>query len=80
MKTPPSLIDLHVELLRNGNLEVAVAICHSALFYVDVTKMTAEDMDQGEGSKRFLKGIYNIPEYKEMIQKELPRFLYNGFF
>lgn len=79
MKAPPSLMDLQVELLRNGNLEVALAICHSAMFYCDFSTMTPEDLDQGEGSKKFFKKVYNHPEYKDMVQKELPRFLYNGF-
>lgn len=79
MKTPPSLIDLQVELLKNGNLEVILAICNVVVFYYDLSTMTAEDFDQSEGTKRFYKRLYNTPEYKEMIQKELPRFLYNGF-
>lgn len=80
MKTPPSLMDLQVELLKNGNLEVILAVCHSGMFFVDITKMTAEDMDQGEGSKKFMKRIFNEPEFKAMLLKELPRFFYNGFF
>lgn len=79
MKAPPSLMDLQVELLRNGNLEVILAVCNSVFFYFDVSTMTAEDFDMGEGTKRAYKRIYNIPEYKTMIQKELPRFLHNGF-
>jgi hypothetical protein len=79
MKPPPSLIDLQVELLRNGNLEVILAVCNVVPFYYDLSTMTAEDFDQGEGTKRFFKKLYNTPEYKKMIQKELPRFLYNGF-
>lgn len=79
MKAPPSLIDLQVELLKNGNLEVILAVCNSVAFYCDLNNLTAEDLDQGEGSKRMLKRLFNTPAYKEMIQKELPRFLYNGF-
>lgn len=79
MKTPPSLIDLQVELLRNGNLEVILAVCNVIVYYMDFSKMTAEDFDMGEGTKRAYKRLYNGPEYKPMIMKELPRFLYNGF-
>lgn len=79
MKSPPSLIDLQVELLKNGSLEVILAVCNTVVFYCDLSAMTAEDFDQGEGTKRFFRKLYNTPEYKEMIQKELPRFLYNGF-
>ena len=79
MKPPPSLIDLQVELLKNGNLEVLLAVCHSVMFYCDFSTMTAEDLDQGEGTKRFLKRLHNTPDFKAMILKELPRFLHNGF-
>lgn len=79
MKAPPSLIDLQVELLRNGNLEVILAVCNVIVFYFDLSTMTAEDFDMGEGSKRFVKRLYNLPDYKAMIQHELPRFLHNGF-
>lgn len=80
LKAPPSLIDLQVELLRNGNLEVLVSICMSIFFYFDFTTMTAEDMDMGEGSKRAKRQMYrDSTEFMEVIRKELPRFLYNGF-
>lgn len=79
MKAPPSLIDLQVELLKNGNLEVLIAVCNVIVFYFDLSTMTPEDFDQGEGTKRFYKRLYNNPDYKAMIVKELPRFLHNGF-
>lgn len=79
MKAPPSLTDLQVELLKNGNLEVLLAVCNAILYYYDLKTMTAEDFDQGEGTKRFYNRLYNTPAYKAMIQKELPRFLHNGF-
>lgn len=79
MKAPPSLIDLQVELLRNGHLEVVLALCNIIAFFYDLTTLTAEDFDGGEGTKRFFKRLYNEPVYKAMIEKELPRFLYNGF-
>lgn len=79
LKAPPSLIDLQVELLRNGNLEVLVAICMSIFFLFDFTTMTAEDMDMGEGTKRAKRRMYRTPGFKEIIMAELPRFLLNGF-
>lgn len=79
LKAPPSLIDLQVELLRNGNLEVLVAICMSVFFLFDISTMTAEDMDMGEGTKRAKRRMYQSPVFREIIMKELPRFLFNGF-
>jgi hypothetical protein len=79
LKSFPSLVDLHVELLRNGNLEVLVSICMGIFFYIDFSSFTPEDMDGGEGTKRAKRRMYNNPAFKEMIMKELPRFLFNGF-
>lgn len=81
LKAPPSLIDLQVELLRNGNLEVVVAICMSIYLYhdFDYANMSPEDMDMGEGTKRAKRRMYHAPGFKEIIIKELPRWLFNGF-
>lgn len=79
LKKPPSLMDFQVELLRNGSMEVLVAICMEIFFYIDFKSFTPEDMDMGEGTKRAKRRMYNNPIFKEMIMKELPRFLYNGF-
>lgn len=77
MKQPPSMMDLQVELLKNGILEVILSICNVILFYIGDS--TPEDYDMGEGTRKAYKRLYNNPEYKAMIEKELPRFLYNGF-
>lgn len=80
LKAPPSLIDLQVELLRNGNLEVLMAICFKIFFYFDMEKVTPEDMDMGEGSARAKRRLYReAPGFMDMVLRELPRFLYNGF-
>lgn len=80
LKPPPSLIDLKVELLRNGNLEVLVAICLSIFFYFDFTQMSAEDMDMGEGTKKAKRRMYREGAgFKDVILKELSGFLFNGF-
>jgi hypothetical protein len=79
LKAPPSLIDLNVEMLRNGNLEVLIAICMGIFFFIDFSAMTSEDMDMGEGTKRAKRRMYRTPGFKEIILQELPRFLHNGF-
>lgn len=79
MRAPPSLIDLQVELLRNGSLEVLLAVCNSIVFYYDLTTLTAEDFDGGEGTKKFFQRVYSVPEFKAILEHELPRFLHNGF-
>lgn len=79
LKAPPTLIDLKVEMLRNGNLEVLMAVCMLVFFFIDLSTMTAEDMDMGEGTKKAKRRMYKSPGLKELVLKEFPRFLNNGF-
>lgn len=80
LKAPPTLIDLKVELLRNGNLEVIMAIVMSIFFVIDLSTLTPEDMDMGEGTKKAKRRMYRETEgFKEMILNEMPRFLQYGF-
>lgn len=79
LKTPPTLIDLQVELMRNGHLEVVISICMSIVLYLDFSTFSAEDIDMGEGTKRARRRMYQIPGFKEIILAELPRMLHNGF-
>lgn len=80
LETPPSLTDLQVEMLRNGSLEVVVAICMSIFFFVDFSKFAEMGIEMdvtkpGEG----LKAMYRVPGFKETIAQEFPRWVYNGF-
>lgn len=79
LKAPPSLIDLQVELLRNGSLEVFVAIM-SIFFFVDLSQLAESGVDitalqTGDGFKK----IFQTPGFKEIILQELPRWVHNGF-
>jgi hypothetical protein len=79
MHTPPSLLDVNAELIKNGHLEVILLLTTLAAFYYDLSTMTAEDFDQAEGTKRFFQRLYNAPAYKEVIIKEFKRFVEFGF-
>lgn len=75
-KSPPSLLDLQVEMLRNGHLEVVIAICMSFFFFIDVTNLADFDpIAPGAG----LKKIFQVAGFKEYILRELPRWCNNGF-
>lgn len=79
MKAPPSLLDVQVELLKNGCLEVIMLLITLTIFYIDLTKFKPEDFANEELCKKMNSDIYNTPALKEIIQKELPRFFYCGF-
>jgi len=81
LKTMPSLNEVQVEMLIKGKLEVLIAICISIFFIIDLGSFTAaEDFDMGEGTKRAKRRMYKESQkFREIIQKELSRFYYNGF-
>lgn len=81
LKAPPTLIDLKVELLKNGPFEVILAIAMSIFYFIDFSDfsdMKPEDMTP-EKQKKWREDVYSNPEFLDMMLKEMPRFLYNGF-
>ena len=77
LKEIPSLVDLQVELLKNGHFEVVLALCYNIFFYIDFKDYTPEEMkDPLEAKKR----MYRTPKFRQDISKEFPRYFYNGFF
>ncbi|KAG5669178.1 hypothetical protein PVAND_017072 [Polypedilum vanderplanki] len=77
LKPPPSLIDLHVEMMKNGNVQVILAICAYAILMLDLSTLTPEELALGMGGMA-MKAAQN-PKFKEIMRKELPMFLHKGF-
>jgi len=81
LKTPPSLLDLRIEMLRNGHLEVLIGVCMSIMFLINFADLdpsvfiSASPEQMAEGKKQ----IFQAPGYKEQLLNELPRWAYNGF-
>lgn len=75
-KHMPTLMDLQIEMLRNGNLQVITAICLKYLSYFDYKSLEPEDLTNGMKSIKIK--AFNTEGFKKMISEELPRFLYNG--
>jgi hypothetical protein len=77
LKPIPSLIDLQVEALKNGNLQVVAALCIAPYMFFDMTKIEPEHLALGPaGFKDFL---YSTPEIENFLRNELERFLFSGF-
>lgn len=79
-KEAPSLLDLNVELIRNGALGAQLCICYLPLLLsvwseVDSALMYEVNEDT-ESSKRRL---YLNKEYSETIKEEFEDFFYKGF-
>ncbi|CAO1335686.1 unnamed protein product [Diamesa hyperborea] len=78
MNKPPPMLDLNVELLKNGFLEVLIAVCFLPFFYIDQTQDANAAFENGVDGVNLRKSLYQNPQYKEMITKLMPDFLYKG--
>lgn len=80
MTKPPNMLDLNVELLKNGFLEVMIAVCFMPFMFMD-PKIHDEEIALENGIEGLLlrKDLYRLPEYKTFITKLLPKFLHKGF-
>lgn len=80
MTKPPNMLDLNVELLKNGFLEVLIAVCFLPFFFIDVHSQDAEiAFETGIEGLNLRKNLYKNLEYKHMITKVISDFLYKGF-
>jgi thiamine kinase-like enzyme len=79
LRKPPTLLDLQIELLKNGVLESVLCLAFYAFMWIDFSAM--EDpmaLLIPENLKKFQQERYRDPEIQETIKRELPRLIYNG--
>ncbi|ETN60251.1 Juvenile hormone-inducible protein [Anopheles darlingi] len=70
----PRLIDLQVELLRAGALELFHYIVFSAFRYIDMSTVDPEQFFLG----KVKNPAFEMMEFQQTIRKELPRLKYQG--
>ncbi|CRL06669.1 CLUMA_CG019570, isoform A [Clunio marinus] len=79
MTKPPTLLDLNVQLLKNGFMEVVIAICFLPFLNLDPHTQDVEvAFENGVEGVNLRKTLYRHPKYKEMISKLISDFLYKG--
>lgn len=81
IKSPPSLLDLNLEILKHGALIVLVFVCFVPLGFVDWSKISPEDMIGGdnERTKSFKRSLFEHPNCKKLIQREMKNWLHKGW-
>lgn len=80
MAKPPCVLDLNVELLKNGFLEVVIAVCFLPFFYMDGHTQDPEiAFENGVEGLNLRKSLYKEPKYKQMVTKVMSHYLYKGF-
>lgn len=80
-KSPPSLLDLNVELLRHGAINTLIWICMLPFQFIDLANVDAKDImgDDQERTHKFKKTLYNNPIYKELILNEMNSWIAKGW-
>lgn len=79
MSKPPGVLELNVELLKNGFLEVMIAVCFLPFFYLDVHSHDLENAyENGVEGTNLRKSLYANQDYKQMVTKVMSDFLYKG--
>lgn len=80
MSKPPAILELNVELLKNGFMEVVIAICFLPFFYLNPhTQDIGVAYENGIEGVNLRKSLYQDVNYKAMVSKLMSRFLYKGF-
>lgn len=79
MSKPPSLLELNIELLKNGFMEIVIATCLLPFFFVD---RHTQDMDvafdNGIEGVNLRKEMYKNPKLKEILVKFFNNAFYKG--
>ncbi|XP_055678189.1 uncharacterized protein LOC129786949 [Lutzomyia longipalpis] len=80
MGQAPTLLDLNVELLRNGFIEIFVSIIFLPYQFVQFASKQLQARISKESSANARSLLYTIPEYQKAMKKLFETFLYKGFF
>jgi len=78
LKQPPTLLDLQVEILRNGHLQATNFMHMFPLSIMDLKDFKGDGMDTG--FHVMMMKAYKNENYKKILKRNLKRFLDKGFF
>lgn len=79
MSKPPALLELNIELLKNGFMEIVIATCFLPFLFVDhhTHDMTVA-FENGVEGVMFRKEMYKNPKLKEILLKFFNDAFYRG--
>lgn len=75
----PSLLDLQMDLIKHGQMEVLKCIAFKIFFYIDAANAQNDEVIGSSESKNIKIKIFNDPRYQNFIKAELPRLARMGF-
>jgi hypothetical protein len=77
IRSPPSLLDLQVEMMKNGNVQVFLATCFYPFLIADFSTFTVEDF--AAGPRGFKEKMFSTEHFRGVLRTELPKFLHKGY-
>lgn len=80
MKSPPSLLDLNIELLKNGAMSAIMDIAFMQFTLLDWSTITAEDMMTSDKDRamEMRKQMYSHPTCQKIIKQGLRTWIAKG--
>lgn len=80
-KSPPTLLDLNVELLKHGTINTIIWICFLPYSFIDLSDFDAKDImgDDRERTQKLKKSLYSNQQYKTLILNEIDSWIAKGW-
>ncbi|XP_059621219.1 uncharacterized protein LOC132264900 [Phlebotomus argentipes] len=80
LRKPPTLLQLNIEMLKKGTMEVLWGICFYPFFCLDFTKVDMDTVvNPDEQNKENMKELmYKNKEYLAVVKEVLPYMVYKG--
>lgn len=75
----PSLLQLQMDLIKYGQMEVLKASCFKYFFFTDEADANIADVIASSDTKSLKMKIFNGERFKKFIKAELPRLVHLGF-
>ncbi|CAH1709563.1 unnamed protein product [Chironomus riparius] len=81
MKPPPSLLDVNIELLKHGSMNIAIWINFFPFMFIDWETVSVDDMmaNDSEKSRNFKKNLYNSPVLRSLLKSEMRQWMLKGW-
>lgn len=81
MRSPPSLLDLNVELLKHGAINTLMSICFLPFSFIDWETFKVEDLigNDSESRKNFKVKMYEHPTVKALLQRDMKSWVNKGW-
>ena len=79
LKETPTLIDLHVEMIKYGTFSVIMVIAFAPFMFMDPT-IKPEDFITGPNCSELKKNILQTDECEKFMKMKLKEFDYKGWF